>query len=71
MDKEITSITVVFNDGSIVSTSNGFTPVTAPTPEQIQDVVVENTDGTSEKFEEAPEALPADETAPTEAAPAA
>lgn len=62
MDKEITSITVVFNDGTIVSTSNGFTPITPPTPEEIKDVVVDNTDGTSETFDEAPatEATPAE-----------
>lgn len=49
---EITSITTVFSDGSIVTTSGPFTPVTAPTVAEIQDVVVEKTDGTSETFNE-------------------
>lgn len=57
---EITSITVVLSDGSIVTTSGPFTPVNPPTPVEIADVKVENTDGTSEEL------VPETPVAPTE-----
>lgn len=62
---------IAFNtDGSISITADGNPPaqfvnasnVTTSTPEVIEDVVVENTDGTSETFDAAPstEAAPAE-----------
>lgn len=61
------SITATFDDGTIVTTSGPFTPVIPPTPEQVEDVVVNDTDGTSETLvPEAPapvEAAPVDSTA--------
>jgi hypothetical protein len=49
---EITSITIVYADGSIVTTSGPFAPVTAPalpSPEDVEiDVVL--SDGSTNKF---------------------
>lgn len=33
---KITSITVCFEDGSVVTTNGEFVPVTPPTPEQVE-----------------------------------
>jgi len=46
----LTSLTATFDDGTIVTTSGPFTPVTPPIEAEIQDVKVEHTDGTSETF---------------------
>jgi hypothetical protein len=48
---EITSITIVYADGSIVTTSGPFAPITAPAlpPEDIEiDVIL--SDGSTKKF---------------------
>ena len=48
---DITSITIVYADGSIVTTSGPFAPVTAPAlpPEDVEiDVVL--SDGSTKKF---------------------
>lgn len=44
----LTSLTATFDDGTIVTTSGPFTPVTAPTPAEIENVVVNETDGSTE-----------------------